>query len=100
MSYLFPIPDEIYSEVAAYAAQHGKTPEALLTELVKEGVEQLKSTDKMAAIRKVHYDPAHDPLASVIGTLHSGEDDPGWIERHDEYFAGSEGDDKRYGDTR
>jgi hypothetical protein len=100
MSYLFPIPDDIYSEIATYAAQHGQTPDALLTELVKEGVEQLKHTDKMAAIRKVNYDPAHDPLAPFIGALNSGEDDPGWIERHDEYFAGSKGSGDRYGDTK
>lgn len=100
MSHVFRLPDDIYSEVAAYAAQHGQTPDAFLIALVKEGVEQLKHTDKMVAIRKINYDPAHDPLAPFIGAFDSGEDDPGWIERHDEYFAGSEGSGDRYGDTR
>lgn len=87
MSHVFRLPDDIYSEIASYAAQHGQTPDALLIALVKEGVEQLKHTDKIAAIRKVNYDPAHDPLAPFIGSVVSGEEDSGWIERHDEYFA-------------
>lgn len=87
MSHVFRLPDDIYSEIATYAEQRGQTPDALLIALVKEGVEQLKNTDKMAAIRKVNYDPANDPLAPFIGALTGGEDDPGWIERHNEYFA-------------
>ena len=74
MGHTFQLPDDIYSEIANYAAQHGQTPDALLTELVKEGVEQLKHTDKMAAIRKINYDPAHDPLAPFIGAMDSGEE--------------------------
>ena len=81
MSHVFRLPDDIYSEIADYAEQHGQTPDAFLIALVKESVEQLKHTDKMAAIRKVNYDPAHDPLAPFIGAVDSGEDDPGWIER-------------------
>lgn len=100
MSHIFRLPDEIYSEIASYAAQHGQTPDALLITLVKEGVEQLKHTDKMAAIRKVNYDPAHDPLAPFIGAFDSGEDDSGWIERHDEYFGGSERGGEQYSNTK
>jgi len=44
---------------------------------VKEGMEQLKQTDSMAAIPKGFYDPAHDPLAPFIGAFDGG-DDPGW----------------------
>ena len=86
MSYVFRVPDEIYSEIAAYAAQRGQTSDALLMELVTEGVEQLKST---APVHEAPYDPAHDPLAPFIGAFDSGGDDPGWIERHDIYFAGT-----------
>jgi hypothetical protein len=100
MSHIFRLPDDIYSEIASYAAQHGQTPDALLITLVKEGVEQLKHTDKMAAIRKGNYDPAHDPLAPFIGSVDSGEEDSGWIERHDEYFGGSERGGERYGNTK
>jgi hypothetical protein len=74
MGHTFHLPDDIYSEIATYAAQHGQTPDALLITLVKEGVEQLKHTDKMAAIRKVNLNY-----------------DPDWIERHDEYFANQVG---------
>lgn len=89
MSHVFQIPDDIYTELVTYASQHGQTPDALLMALVKEGVEQLKQTDSMVAIQKVSYNPSTDPLAPFIGAFDSGSDDPGWIERHDEYFAQS-----------
>src|SRR5579864_2711313 len=87
MGHIFQVPDDIYSELVAYASQHGQTPDALLTALLKDGVEQLKHTDSMVAIQKVSYNPSSDPLAPFIGAFDSGNDDPGWIERHDEYFA-------------
>jgi len=34
MSHVFQVPDDLYSEVAAYAAQRGQTPDALLMALV------------------------------------------------------------------
>ena len=37
MSHVFQIPDDLYSEVAAYAAQRGQTPDALLMALVTGG---------------------------------------------------------------
>lgn len=87
MGHTFQIPDDIYTELAAYATQHGQTPDTLLISLLKEGVEQLKQTDLMVAIHNTSYNSAHDPLAPFIGAFDSGSDDPGWIERHDEYFA-------------
>ncbi len=39
MSHVFRVPDEVYREIAAYAAQRGQTPDALLIALVKEGME-------------------------------------------------------------
>ena len=87
MSHAFQIPDDIYTELVAYAIQHGQNPDALLMALVKEGVEQLKQTDSMVAIHKVSYNPANDPLAAFSGACDSGSDEPEWIERHDEYFA-------------
>ena len=89
MSHNFQIPDDIYTELVNYAAQHGQSPDTLLIEMVKEGVEQLKQTDSMVAIRKVSYNPANDPLAPFIGAFDSGNDDSGWIERHDEIFSGN-----------
>lgn len=100
MSHIFRLPDDIYSEIASYAAQHNQTPDAFLIALVKESVEQLKITDKMAAIRKSNYDPAHDPLAPFIGAFNSGEGESDWIERHDEYFGGSERGGEQYGNTK
>lgn len=87
MSHVFQIPDDIYMELVTYAAQRGENPDALLMAFVKEGVEQLKHTESMVAIHKASYNPADDPLAAFVGAFDSGSDDPGWIERHDEYFA-------------
>ncbi|SRR6266581_2122318 len=97
MSHVFQIPDEIYSEISAYAAQRGQTPDALLIALVTGGVELLKQVESAAPVHKVPYDPAHDPLAPFIGAFDSGGDDLGWIERHDAYFAGYGDHTERYG---
>ena len=86
MSYVFQVPDDIYAEIVAYAAQRGQTPDALLTILVTEGVELLKST---APTYQTPYDPAHDPLAPFIGAFDSGGDDTRWIERHARHTGGS-----------
>ena len=87
MSHVFQIPDDLYSEVAAFAAQRGQTPDALLIALVTGGVELLKRVESTVPTHEVLYDPAYDPLAPFIGAFDSGSDDPGWIERHDEFLA-------------
>ena len=33
-----------------------------------------------------------DPLDAFVGAFHLGNDDPGWIERHDEIFVYDEGE--------
>jgi hypothetical protein len=90
MSHAFQVPDDLYSEIAAYAAQRGQTPDALLMALVTGGVELLKRVESTASTQSSQYDPARDPLAPFIGAFDTGED-AGWIEQHDTYFAG-EGD--------
>ena len=89
MSHVFQVPDEVYNEIATYAAQRGQTPDALLMALVTGGVELLKRVESTVPTHEMQYDPAHDPLAPFIGAFDSGSDDPGWIERHDEYFVGN-----------
>jgi hypothetical protein len=87
MSHVFQISDDIYAEIAAYAAQRGQNPDTLLTRLVIEGVELLKRIDSTMPTSDPSLNPAHDPLAPFIGAFDSG-DDSGWIEEHDAYFAG------------
>lgn len=87
MNHSFQISDEIYREIVAYAARHGQNPNDLLVELVTEAVEQRKRTDSSVAVHAKPYDPANDPLAPFIGAFDSGEEDSGWIEQHDIYFA-------------
>jgi hypothetical protein len=98
MSHIVQVPDDIYREIATYAAKRGQTPDALLMSLLEEGVDQLKQTDAMAAIRNVPYDPAHDPLAPFIGRFEEDCDDFDWIDRHDEYFGGIRESKELYGD--
>ena len=97
MSHVFQVPDDIYTEIAAYAAQRGQTPDDLLIALLTGSVELLKRVEATPSVPKVAYDPAHDPLAPFIGAFDSGGDDPGWIERHDEYFVGNGDHKKRHG---
>lgn len=86
MSHQFSIPDDIYNEIAVRAEQRGQTPDALLISLLLESVELLKQGDTPASLHAVRHNSADDPLAPFIGVFDSGEDDPGWIERHDEVF--------------
>jgi hypothetical protein len=95
MSHFFQVPDDIYKEIATYAAKRGQTPDALLIALLEEDVDQLRQTDAMAAIRNAPYDPAHDPLAPFIGRF--DDDDLDWIEKHDEYFGGIRESKELYG---
>jgi len=89
MSHIFQVPDDLYTEIAAYAEQRGQTPDALLMALVTGVVELLKRVESTVPPHEVRYDSAHDPLAPFIGAFDSGSDDSGWIERHDEYFVGN-----------
>ena len=50
MSHIFQVPDEIYTEIAAYAARRGQTPDALLMALLTGGVELLKRVESIAPI--------------------------------------------------
>jgi len=97
MSHIFQIPDDIYREIATFAAKLGQTPDTLLTTLLEEGVDQLKQTDSMAAIHKTLYDSARDPLAPFIGRFETNSKDLDWIERHDEYFGGIRENGEFYG---
>ena len=43
-------------------------------------------------INRCTTDFGSDPLDAFVGAFNSGGDDPGWIERHDEYFVYDEGE--------
>ena len=76
MSHQFSIPDDIYNEIATYAAQRGQTPDALLVSLLTEGVELLRQGDTPASLYTFHSHSASDPLAPFIGIFDSGEENP------------------------
>src|SRR5438094_10361383 len=96
MSHVFQVPDDIYTEIAAYAAQRGQTPDDILIALLTGSVELLKRVEATPSVPEVAYDPVHDPLAPFIGAFDSGGDD-GWIERHDVYFAGGRDTGEQHG---
>ncbi len=78
------VPDTLYEKLAAYAKQQGEAVETAVEAALMLGVGQLAIVQEdVEAI----YDPALDPLAPFIGAF-AFEDDPGWMERHDDYFAG------------
>lgn len=86
MSHVFQVPDDIYTEIATYAAQRGQAPDALLMALVRGGLELLKRVESTAPVQESQYDSIRDPLAPFIGAFDSGEDSE-WIEQHDMHFA-------------
>ena len=92
MSHIIQIPDDIYEEVASYAAQHGQTPDAFLMSLVRESVESLKQGETPPSLHAIRPEVLSDPLDAFVGAFDLGDDDPGWIERHDEYFVYDEGE--------
>src|SRR5260370_41795605 len=63
MSHVFQVPDDLYSEVAAYAAQRGQTPHALLIALVTGGVDLLKRVESTVPTHAGRDDPPPDSLA-------------------------------------
>lgn len=90
MNIQITLPEDIYARLAAIAAQRSQSAEGLLREAATQIVATASDTSPSARsdddMYVEGYDPATDPLAPFIGMYAS--DDPGWIERHDEYFAG------------
>lgn len=84
MSHAVYISDELYSKLTERAQQEGQTLDAFVEERLASAVMQPPITEEEE--EEGEYDPAMDPLAPFIGAF-AFDDDPGWMERHDEYFA-------------
>lgn len=85
MSHMIEISDELYAKIATYAKNQGQSVESVAQLCLSAGVQTVVPTE---CKQEFVYDPSNDPLAPFIGAIDSGDDDPGWIELHDEYFAG------------
>ena len=89
MDHAFQTSDEQYAKLAAYAAQHGQTPETLFQEWVSKitrDTEKLPSVKNAKSTGKERQDEAPgDLLLKVAGMFAIGE--PGWADRHDEYLT-------------
>ncbi|MBF6591702.1 MAG: hypothetical protein IVW57_14420 [Ktedonobacterales bacterium] len=66
MSHTIQLPDEVYEAIAAYAAQHGQTPETAIqawaTTIRATLVEGAPTTSQDATTDPVNH-PAYDPWA-------------------------------------
>jgi hypothetical protein len=85
MSHTLHISDKLYEKIAAYAGEQGQPVDAFAEECLAAAIDQLDSAPQPD--EQDTYDPAKDPIAPFIGAF-AFEDDPGLMERHDEYFAG------------
>lgn len=75
MSRVLELPDDVYTQIEVYAANHGQTP----AEVVREWAATNANADGVV------YNPADDPLAAFLGTGELIEPDA--IRRHDEVIA-------------
>ncbi len=65
-------------KIQEYAARSAQEPDALIVAWVEDATQQ-------ATLPEIPADPANDPLFQIAGMFAS--DDPGWVDRHDEYLA-------------
>lgn len=80
MSQAVNIPDEIYAKISSYAAEHNEPADALVARLLSGAVAALQ-----VAEHTEQRDVSEDPLFKIAGMF--AGDEPGWVNRHDEYLA-------------
>jgi len=98
MSHEFQIPDDLYSKLAMYAAQHNQTPETLFLAWVSEVAYKqeesmalnsptLENTDQASTEEqeKREGEILTSPLFQIAGMFAINE--PGWADKHDTYLA-------------
>ncbi|HLY30724.1 MAG TPA: hypothetical protein VKQ36_06825 [Ktedonobacterales bacterium] len=84
MNHAIQLPEELYSEIASYAAQRHEPPETVVTALLIQAIGQAKNA---IPEKTGEYDPAKDPLMRLAGSIASGA--PSWGDRHNDYLAGA-----------
>lgn len=80
MSQAINIPDEIYAKISSYAVAHNEPAEALVARLLSGAVAALQVAEQAEK-----RDVSEDPLFKIAGMF--AGDEPGWVNRHDEYLA-------------
>jgi hypothetical protein len=80
MGHAIQVPDELYDKLAAYAKDHGHTPEDLVVAWVADVVRQAGSQRTPDSV-----ETAEDPIAPFIGAFRFGVGDLG--KNHDRYLA-------------
>ncbi len=98
MSHVFQLPDNLYTKLATYAAQHNQTPETLFLAWVSEVADkqeesmtsnspESESVDQASTKEqdKLEEEFFHSPLFQIAGMFAINE--PSWADKHDEYLA-------------
>lgn len=86
MSQAVNIPDEIYSKITRYAAARKEPADALVARLLSDAIAALQTAEQSE-----EQDISQDPLFQIAGIFAGNE--PGWVNRHDEYLAEAYADD-------
>ena len=79
------IPEDLYTDFAAYAQHHGKSPDEALLELVRDVVEHEEQVEPTSHVHSDNGMSAPDPLAPFIGAFTFDRRDV--AEKHDQYLA-------------
>jgi hypothetical protein len=94
MNHPFPVTDEQYAYLAAYAKQHQLTPEDLFQEWIEELIDGMETEKVMFEEQKERERTgafADDPLFQMAGSL--AIDAPDLANKLDEYLAEAYADD-------
>ncbi|MFI5272571.1 MAG: hypothetical protein ACHQ4H_06000 [Ktedonobacterales bacterium] len=86
MSHTLPIPDELYDQIAQYAAEQRQDTDVLGVRLLTEAVRGL-------AAMPAANNGTQDPFAELAGII--SVNDPDAARLHDQYFAGEDVDDAK-----
>jgi hypothetical protein len=84
MSHVFQIPDDLYTKLATYAAQHNQTPETLFLAWARE-VTQKQEKAITSGTSGPKEEDVQRPLFQIAGMFALNE--PGWADKHDHYLA-------------
>lgn len=93
MNHVFQLSQEQYEKIAAYAERQEQTPEDLFHMWIDEVIHQIEASQNIETVEETDEEidveklRAEHPLLQIEGILSIGE--PGWADRHDEYFAGA-----------
>ena len=91
MSHVFKVPDDLYTKLAAYAAQHNQTAETLFLSWARSVAHTLEESTTSSRAELESSEQASEeeslksPLLQIAGMFAIDELD--WADKHDTYLA-------------